>query len=105
MNQLEKQISNETEQTLFEKSSVSLIEPKHWIYLQKRYHMTPRELEIATLVCQGFTNDEIAANLSIRQGTVKTHLRNIYRRVRVKNKISLLLRFVSDAAEVYDQTE
>ena len=63
--------------------------------------MTPRELQVAILVCRGFNNDEIAKALKIRHGTVKTHLRNIYRRVRVKSKITLLLKFVEDINKFY----
>ena len=77
--------------------ALSLITDKQWHYIQKLYHMTPKELLVARLVCQGVSNDEIAETLDMRAGTVKTHLRNIYRRVRVKNKISLLLQFVQDA--------
>ena len=58
--------------------------------------MTPRELQIAILVCRGFNNREISKALNIKQGTIKTHLRNIYRRVRVKTKITLLLKFIED---------
>jgi DNA-binding CsgD family transcriptional regulator len=59
--------------------------------------MSPRELQVARLICDGLNNEDIARALKIKHGTVKTHLRNIYRRVRVKNKITMLLKFV-DAA-------
>jgi DNA-binding NarL/FixJ family response regulator len=77
-----------------------LLDEKQWLYLQKRYYMTTRELQVAILVCRGFNNYDIANALKIRHGTVKTHLRNIYRRVQVKSKIALLLRFVADAREL-----
>ena len=73
-----------------------LLNEKQWLYLKERYHMTTRELQVAILVCRGFNNDEIAKFLKIKHGTVKTHLRNLYRRVRVKSKILLLLRLVDD---------
>jgi len=38
--------------------------------------------------------------MQLRPGTVKTHTRNIYRKVRVKSKIGMLLRFVTDAREL-----
>ncbi len=75
---------------------VVLLNEKHWLYIQRRYHMSPRELQVAKLVCQGFNNEEIAKDLKIKHGTVKTHIRNIYRRIRVKNKIKMLLKFVDD---------
>ena len=92
------------DESLFKRSAVVLLDEKQWSYLQKRYHLTPRELQVARFVCHGFSNDEIARDLKIRRGTVKTHLRNIYRRIRVKSKIALLLRFIEDVNSFCVQT-
>lgn len=78
-----------------------LLDKKQWLYLKERYHMTTRELQVSILVCRGFNNNEIAKSLKIKHGTVKTHLRNLYRRVRVKSKILLLLRLVDDVNRFY----
>ncbi|MDD5458162.1 MAG: LuxR C-terminal-related transcriptional regulator [Phycisphaerae bacterium] len=86
---------------LFRRPTGMLLDEKQWLFLKERYHMTPRELQVAILVCRGFNNDEIARALKVRQGTVKTHLRNIYRRVRVRNKVTLLLKFVEDVNRFY----
>jgi DNA-binding NarL/FixJ family response regulator len=67
--------------------------------------MSLRELQVAKLVCQGFNNGEIATSLKITQGTIKTHMRNIYRRIRVKNKIEMLLTFVNSAAKTSTRIE
>ena len=75
-----------------------LLDDKHWRHIQRRYYISPRELQIAKLICHGFNNEEIASDLNIKHGTVKTHIRNIYRRIRVKNKIELLLTFLHEAA-------
>lgn len=88
---------NNISNSLFKRPTVVLLDEKQWSYLQKRYHMTPRELQVARLICEGFNNEDIAKALKIKHGTVKTHLRNIYRRVRVKNKITMLLKFVDTA--------
>jgi len=81
----------------YRRPDVALLSQEHWSYIQKRYHLSPRELQVAELVCKGFSNEEIAKDLKIKHGTVKTHLRNIYRRTRVKNKITMLLNFVDQA--------
>ncbi|MHC4463413.1 MAG: response regulator transcription factor [Planctomycetota bacterium] len=85
--------------SIFERPRIALLDEKHWLFIQRRYHMTPRELQVAKLICQGFNNGEITGSLKVRNGTVKTHLRNIYRKIRVKNKIEMLLKFVDDAAK------
>jgi DNA-binding NarL/FixJ family response regulator len=79
-------------------SSVMLLNDQQWSYLQVKYNMTRREMQIAKLVCRGLGNEDIAQSLSIRHGTVKTHIRNLYRKLWVHNKISMLLRFIHDAS-------
>lgn len=91
-----------SDELLYKRPPGVLLDEKKWNFLRKRYHMTPRELQVAILVCRGFNNSEIAERLNIRHGTVKTHLRNIYRRTRVKSKITLLLRFVEDVSKYYE---
>ena len=49
-----------------------------------------RELEIARLVSNGYTNREIAALLNISNNTVKNHLYHIYKKLDVRNRIELL---------------
>lgn len=78
---------------------LALLDDKQWSYLQRRYALTPRERQIADLVCRGQRNASIAEHLRIRPSTVKAHVRNIYRKVKVGSKIMMLLRFVAEAAE------
>ena len=77
-----------------------LLTTQQWGALRKRYRMTDRELEIAKLICRGFSNDQIASRLEIKQGTVKTHVRNIYRKTWVNTKIAMLLKFLKDAGSL-----
>ena len=48
--------------------------------------ITPREQEVLGLLAAGHTNAEIAAHLHITASTVKTHLANIYTKLRVGNR-------------------
>lgn len=91
--------------SIFERPRVALLDEKHWFYVQRRYHLTARELQVAKLVCQGFNNGEVTGALQIKHGTVKTHLRNIYRKVRVTNKIGMLLKFVDDVNKFSAKSE
>ena len=81
--------------------AVSLLTDRQWQYLQRRYKITPRELQIARLICHGFGNEEIAARLNITTGTVKVHVRNLYRKTWVENKILMFLRFIEDASGLF----
>ncbi len=74
-----------------------MFDDKQWRYLRSRYNLTTREQQIARLICQGLKTVAIAEYLRIRPGTVKTHVRNLYRKIKVKSRISLLLRFMTEA--------
>jgi len=79
---------------------VQLLEKKHWSFIQRKYQLTSREIQVAKLICQGLTYVEIAEELKIKTGTVKTHLRNNYRKIRVNTKIQMLLQFVNDVTQI-----
>jgi len=86
--------------TGYRQPDIILLNDKQWNYVQNRYNLTPRERQIAELVCKGLRNGNIARHLRIKPGTVKTHTRNIYRKVHVKSKISMLLRFLTDSRDL-----
>ena len=48
--------------------------------------LTNRQLQILDQAVQLLTNKEIGAKLFISPGTVKTHLKNIYRKLGVNNR-------------------
>lgn len=50
--------------------------------------LTPRQIEVLTLVCKGKSNKEIAAVLELTEGTVKVHLGAILRTLGVANRTS-----------------
>ena len=76
-----------------------VLDEKQWRYVQRRYHISPRELQVIKCVCQGLTNGDIAAKLKVKPGTVKTHLRSIFNKTRVRNKITMLLRCMENAGQ------
>jgi len=63
-------------------------------YLKKCWHITNRELQVAKLVCEGFDNKQIGKKLGISYNTVRAHLGNIFRKVGIKGKAGLILRFI-----------
>ncbi len=71
-----------------------LFSRKELSYLQRCYHLTPRELEIVKLVCQGLDDNEMARKLKIKYNTVGTHVGNICRRMGVKGKVGIVLGFL-----------
>jgi ATP/maltotriose-dependent transcriptional regulator MalT len=54
--------------------------------------LSERELEVLTLLASGRSNKEIARDLFVAVGTVKTHTNNIYRKLGTKNRAEALAR-------------
>jgi DNA-binding NarL/FixJ family response regulator len=57
--------------------------------LELRETLTDREREIVNGVMQGMRNKEIATQLGISEKTVKAHLRNIFRKLKVSRRAQL----------------
>jgi DNA-binding NarL/FixJ family response regulator len=55
------------------------------------HNLTKREVEILKLVAQGLTNEEIGKKVFISEKTVKTHLTNIFAKLRVNNRFKAAL--------------
>ena len=53
--------------------------------------LTAREIEVARLASMGLRNKAIGDRMSISEGTVKTHLHNIYEKVHVQSRAELVL--------------
>ena len=51
--------------------------------------LSPREKQVAALICQDLTGRQIAAKLVISPETVKTHARNILRKFRISSRAEL----------------
>lgn len=48
--------------------------------------LTPREVELLRRLCAGATNGEIAANLSLSEGTVKNYVSQLYAKLGVRHR-------------------
>jgi len=76
----------------------------HQAYLdvERRRHpvpqLTPRQNDLLRLVATGHTNTQIARRLGISEGTVRTHLENIYERLGVSGRTAAVVRAFPDRA-------
>lgn len=68
-----------------------LIDSSNAASRQKRYGLTPRELEIISAVVAGYANKEIAEHYKISEDTVKHHLSNIFDKLGVSTRLELAL--------------
>jgi DNA-binding CsgD family transcriptional regulator len=58
--------------------------------------LTPRQTGLLKLVADGHTNIQIARRLGLAEGTVRTHLENIYERLGVSSRTAAVLRAFPD---------
>jgi len=61
-------------------------------YIQLKFQtprdlLTPQELRIQALISQGYSNLKIADTLSISLRTVEAHVHNIFKKLKVKNRV------------------
>ena len=61
------------------------------IYKDQGLYLTKRESEILKLLCEGYSNTQIAEKLFISQRTVEGHKSNLINKTGVKNTIGLVM--------------
>ena len=86
-----------------DRALLTLLRPHlHQAYLdaERRRHpvprLTPRQNDLLHLVAAGHTNTQIARRLGISEGTVRTHLENIYERLGVSSRTAAVTRAFPD---------
>jgi ATP/maltotriose-dependent transcriptional regulator MalT len=56
----------------------------------KEFDLTKREKDVLRLIAEGYSNDDIAKKIFISKNTVKSHIKNIYLKLDVKNRIQVI---------------
>jgi len=82
-----------------DRAVLTLLRPHlHQAYLdaERRRHpvprLTPRQKDLLHLLAAGHTNTQIARRLGISEGTVRTHLENIYEKLHVSSRTAAVTR-------------
>ncbi len=80
-------VDKENETTKF-----TQISKRHEILMNKDCILTERGLEIVHLIAKGYNNKEIADALEISLNTVKTHIKEIFKKLNVENRTQAALK-------------
>jgi len=67
--------------------------------LEPQTDLTRREVEVLVMLADGETNGRIAERLVVSEGTVKTHVKHILRKLGVHNRSQAVSRYFRDAAD------
>jgi DNA-binding CsgD family transcriptional regulator/tetratricopeptide (TPR) repeat protein len=55
-----------------------------------KHNLSARESEVLLYISKGYRNAEISEKLFVSQNTIKTHIKNIYQKLEVKNRVEAL---------------
>lgn len=61
--------------------------------------LTPTQRKVAEFACEGATTQEIAATMEMSVETVRTHMREVYRRLEVASRVELAAKMRSGSTE------
>ena len=67
--------------------------------------LTPKEIEIAILVWEGFTNREIGRIVSTTEQVIKNHLRSIFDKLGVWSRLELAMYVASHGGKNWPASE
>ncbi len=70
-------------------SDVSFSIDEQCTCLKKRYSLTGREVQVARLLLKGESDDGISRNLYIGITTVRSHIKNIFRKTKINSRTKL----------------
>ena len=78
-------------QQLIKQSSAPVDSQSDLLMFEHSDLLSDRELSVADLVAKGMSNKEIARQLEVTERTVKAHLTTVYKKLSIKDRLSLAL--------------
>jgi DNA-binding NarL/FixJ family response regulator len=72
-----------------------LFTPARWCQLAAYLELTPRQSEIAQLICQGHAYKAIAQQTGISINTVRMHMRALFPKLGAHDRLSVVLHLIA----------
>jgi DNA-binding CsgD family transcriptional regulator len=88
-NQLQKYIQ-QVKELQSKANSIDEINQENFLEHLNDYQLTKREIEVCALISEGLNNEEIAKRMFVSKNTIKTHIKNIYSKLDVNNRIQAM---------------
>ncbi len=84
-------LHSSTTQAVMQRSEPVTVPPPPMAFTREPVRLTRKEMEVVRMVAQGLRNKEIAGRMFISEQTVKNHLRAIFEKVHVNDRLELAL--------------
>jgi DNA-binding CsgD family transcriptional regulator len=68
--------------------------PHRWDALRCHFGLSPRQLQVAQLVCDVLETKQIASELALSVDTVRMHLKELFRKAGVDSRVGLVVKLV-----------
>lgn len=76
-----------------------LFSAAQWSGLARGLNLSPRQVEVARLICRGLTSEQVGQELGISRHTVQMHLKGLFGRLEVNDRLGLLVQLVVAARD------
>lgn len=70
-----------------------------WARTQQKLGLSPRQAQIITLILHGKTDKDIAQKLDISPATVRTHMRRLFDKFELNDRLELILLVLTSLRE------
>lgn len=68
-----------------------VVSPEEWVQLVQSLGLSPRQVDIVRHLLRGESDKQIAAELEISVPTVRTHLRRLFQKFGIGDRVELVL--------------
>jgi len=65
-----------------------------WKALAAKLRLTPRQSEVARLICLGLSKPQIAKTLQISEATARLHVKELFKRLAINDRVGVPVRLV-----------
>lgn len=86
--------SNDDDWQWSEEPGTHLIDDSQWNKISFLLAISEREQEVCKLLFQGITREDIAEKMGIKVRTVRHYLERLHTKLRVNNRVALVLRII-----------
>lgn len=77
-----------------------LFTPNQWQALSARFRLSPRQSEVARLICLGLRKQQMAARLRVSEATARLHVKELFQKLHVNDRVGVPVRFVIASREL-----